>query len=82
MGSAHSNFVPKIAYALRRKPRPMDAKNVHDHCQDQQRNTERGFTRNRILVLKMMDEMAKATTRELIEVTAEVAKAARHLPAR
>ena len=81
MGSAHSNFDAKMAYAPSKKPSPMEA-NIFTIRATPNREIESGVTTRGIATPNSNHEITTATARDAMDVTVDEAKDARHLPAR
>ena len=81
VGRAHSNFEANIAYAPSRNPSPIDAKKLTIRASEK-RTMEIGLTTKGTAASKRTEVASTATTRDIIDVTIEVAKEPRHRPAR
>src|SRR5919108_3462783 len=81
VGRAHSNFEANIAYAPSRNPSPIDAKKFTTRA-SAKRTMEIGVRMKGIATSNRTDVARTATIRDIMEVTIEVAKEPRHLPAR
>ncbi len=81
VGRAHSNFVAKIVKALKRNPKPIQARMLTTRARSR-RIAETGLALKGIPVFRIGPRMRNAPAREAMDVIAEVAKEARHLPAR
>jgi len=81
VGRAHSNLDAKIAYAPNKNPSPIEAKMFTMRATPNS-EIDRGVTTSGIATPNSSDETTTTTASDVIEVTVDEAKAARHLPAR